>query len=238
MWFDEAIMQDIVDILPVWVGLLFLGLSYLGSVYVLAPATIVGYLWGPRKQTGTWLVVMAGTYATFVALKPLIDAPRPEAGAPFSREMLPAALHPLYDHGVDFDTGGFPSGHAIAATVFASLAVTDLERGTRRQRLVGAAVFVTFVCFARVALGTHFPIDVIGGVLIGLAWFGAVTFIRREMANPILPLAGLALVPLALGLPFHTLEILAIAGAVIGAVLVDRIQVRERVPAAPLPELQ
>lgn len=236
MWFDEAVVQGVVEFIPPWLGVLLLLVSYLGSVYVLAPATAVGYLWGPRERTATWPVVILGTYATFVVLKPLFDTPRPAVGPPLARETLPDFLRVVHDLAVDFESGGLPSGHATAVTVFASLAVFDLEFGSRHQRLAGAVALVPAVCFARVALGTHYPVDVLFGSLLGLVLFGIVVTVRRRAADPVVPLAALAVFPTLGGLLFYPAQALIILGTLVVAVVVDRLQFRKTFPASlPLP---
>lgn len=79
---------------------------------------------------------------------------------------------------------GFPSGHAQGATAFwGYLAV-------RAQKLwfwVLAASIVVLISWSRVYLGLHFPIDVIGGILIGAGVVAAARGIDRASRRVSIP---------------------------------------------------
>jgi glycosyltransferase 2 family protein len=65
----------------------------------------------------------------------------------------------------EHDTLGFPSGHTAVAV---ALAVTVAPLVPRRWRWVPYLV-AALVGVARLHVGAHFPLDVVGGALIGLA---------------------------------------------------------------------
>jgi len=70
----------------------------------------------------------------------------------------------------------FPSGHTTAATLFAAscawaLAARARAGWPRRAVWAGAAVYAATVGWSRIWLGVHWPTDVAGGWLYGLAWF-------------------------------------------------------------------
>jgi undecaprenyl-diphosphatase len=81
---------------------------------------------------------------------------------------------PVFDDPlVQLATYSFPSGHAIASTVFYgtlwALAMSRLRsRALRIAVTVAAVLLVLLVCFSRVYLGAHYPSDVMAGMALGL----------------------------------------------------------------------
>ena len=74
---------------------------------------------------------------------------------------------------VHIATYSFPSGHAVASTVFygmlCALVFAHTESPRRRALALAGAVFmVLLVCASRVVLGAHFPGDVMAGAALGL----------------------------------------------------------------------
>lgn len=198
MWFDATVVEWVVETIPLWFAFVMLFASYLGSVYVIGPATVFVYLRGKSWRTATWVGIVIGAYALFVFAKPLTDIPRPDVSSPLADESLPVVLSQLHHAAVDFDTESFPSGHAIAATVFYGLVVVDLNVSTRRKRLFVAASLLVFISLSRIALGVHYIEDVVGGAVLGLSFLGFVLFMRERVSNPAESMLAVAAV-LALG---------------------------------------
>jgi membrane-associated phospholipid phosphatase len=122
-----------------------------GLVPLIALASAV--LWRAHRRWALALpLVMAGTGVLQWAAKWAVDRARPNE-APW----------------------GFPSGHVLSVVVFFGL-VAFLVCGSARRaawRRVGAtlcALTVFVVAFSRLYLGVHWFSDVIGGLLIGLAY--------------------------------------------------------------------
>jgi len=97
----------------------------------------------PRHRAAAWRVMLAValSYALVDAvLKPLVARPR--------RAM----------------TASFPSGHATA-TVAAAVAVSRMWPATR----VVWWTLAVLIGYSRIYLGHHYPLDVIGGAILGVA---------------------------------------------------------------------
>ncbi len=91
----------------------------------------------------------------------------------------------------------FPSGHTQSAVVGCGILVLVflpiVGRRARPWLLAGASLVVLLIGFSRIALGVHYFSDVIGAILIGLAWLLAMTAAfsvwRREEHKPPVRLA-------------------------------------------------
>lgn len=94
----------------------------------------------------------------------------------------------------------FPSGHAQSATVGCGILILIflpvVPRGRRRWLYLGAALVVVAIGFSRIALGVHYVSDVLGGIIIGIAWVLAMSAVfsawrREEHKPPVDPGEGL-----------------------------------------------
>lgn len=75
----------------------------------------------------------------------------------------------------------FPSDHA---TVFAGVGVTLLFGGA--TRLAGAVLLTgAAVAWARVFLGVHFPLDIVGAIAVAGFAYGAVTLLWQVLGEPL-----------------------------------------------------
>lgn len=102
------------------------------------------------------------------------------AGKLLSLLYQPTVARPFLALGVDpgaayIDNPGFPSDHALLATV----AVVAVYAVTRRRWVGGLlAVMVIVMCIGRVIALVHTPLDVIAGVmagLVGIVWYKKLT---------------------------------------------------------------
>jgi undecaprenyl-diphosphatase len=73
---------------------------------------------------------------------------------------------------------GFVSGHAAVVTCLLAVAWPELGR---RGRIV-CSMLATAVCLSRVHVGAHLPLDVVGGVGLGLAVAGVVRLLLGRPA--------------------------------------------------------
>jgi undecaprenyl-diphosphatase len=105
------------------------------------------------------LLSVVGATQVNPALKDLFSRPRP----------LPS------DPSLTFSGSGFPSGHAMTATVvYGALLMIYISNESRRDRravAIGAtATLVATVAATRIYLGAHYLTDVIGGIACGVMW--------------------------------------------------------------------
>ncbi|MDF2761259.1 MAG: phosphoesterase, PA-phosphatase related [Thermomicrobiales bacterium] len=113
-----------------------------------------------RRDLALFLGVAASLRAIGPVLKVLIGSPRPTVEA----VVIVAKSDGL----------GFPSGHALGAALFYG-AVAIIAPQVVANRVVAlaiqvaAAVAMVLITISRVRLGVHWPSDVVGGLLLGLA---------------------------------------------------------------------
>lgn len=81
-------------------------------------------------------------------------------------------------HKIEQGGFSFPSGHAQGNTSFWGYLAVQVGK---RWAYVTAAVIFCLVAFSRVYLGVHFPIDIIFGILIGLAWITLYEVVVRRV---------------------------------------------------------
>ncbi|HZC53338.1 MAG TPA: phosphatase PAP2 family protein, partial [Mycobacterium sp.] len=120
---------------------------------------------GLRIALGRWreslflAVALAGEVTIFVLTAMMIDRHRP-------------AVQHLDDAP---PTSSFPSGHTAAAvTLYGALAIIALRVSTRAWlrtlAVVVAVALPVCVALARLYRGMHYPTDILGGAVLGLAW--------------------------------------------------------------------
>jgi membrane-associated phospholipid phosphatase len=133
-------------------------------------AAYLGYDAGIGRRVGVYLLL---AFTASFHLKELFGTLRPFVYEP---EVLRSS---------EEDLGfAFPSGHAQASTVFwGYLAV----RVRRLGFWIAAVVVVGLIGLSRIYLGLHFPIDVIGGILIGAGLIAAARGLDRAMRRVSLP---------------------------------------------------
>ncbi|MEO7455170.1 MAG: phosphatase PAP2 family protein [Gemmatimonadaceae bacterium] len=163
--YDVAILQWIHARQTPGLTTFLLEMTYLGtgSVVIVVVGVAALFLWHTEHKHSARLLLAAtiGDIVLNNALKLIFHRERPT----------------LFDWGTTAASSSFPSGHAMSATVvYGTVAylVARLQQSqwARVLTLVGAFLLILTICFTRLYLGVHYPSDVIGGIVIGLAWAG------------------------------------------------------------------
>lgn len=136
---------------------LMAGLASLGDTAVLGPAAAVALvylLWRRRWMAAAhWLAALTFGLVLTMLMGTVIDMPRPPTA--------PSGL-------------GFPSIAVTMTTItfgfFAVLIARELPGRRRVWPYLLAGTVTTLVGFSRLYLGAHWPSDLIGGTLLGVAW--------------------------------------------------------------------
>lgn len=173
--------------IPDWFAVVVALITQLGDGWFLL-ALLVGLYWSQRRHRDDVLFVgglLACGVGLYRGLKYLLRYPRPGEQL-LDPGTLPSVVEPIYEAAAHATGYGFPSGHATSATiVYVGLAIV-LPVGSRRRRLLVAGGVVTLVALSRVALGVHYLVDVVAGMLLAagllVAAFGLIdpTTPRRE----------------------------------------------------------
>lgn len=130
-----------------------------GLTALAAPAVVLA-LGGTRADAARVGLAAFGGWQLAKLVKRLIPRGRPAA-----------LLDDVALRDGDPTGGGFVSGHATVATATALVAGAVL--GPRAGRVAGTGAAV--VALARVHVGAHLPLDVVGGVGLGLLWGSSCT---------------------------------------------------------------
>jgi membrane-associated phospholipid phosphatase len=138
----------------------------------LVTAATARLVWKRWHEAIYVVYAVVGEVVIFLATTLLIDRQRP------SVPQLDAAP----------PTSSFPSGHTAAAVCFYGAAAAILAWRVRKRwvrwTVIALAVAIPLlVGIARLYRGMHFPTDVTGGLVLGLAWFAVVT--RLVLLAPI-----------------------------------------------------
>lgn len=159
---------------------LMLAMTWLGNhewyPYYLALVLVLTYA-APRSLPLRNVVIFAIGYAftaiVIPTLKPFLDFPRPLLV--LGKQAVIVVGQPEFHH-------SFPSGHST----FAVLLAASLSPGVSRPWRWGLWLFAVLVCLSRISVGAHFPADVVGGALIGLAGAGTGWLLLRAKSTPAL----------------------------------------------------
>lgn len=166
-----------------WSGLSVAGLGLSALIFAAFGARTL-----PRVMAGAlWCLVTVGGFTHLI--KRMLHLPRPLAMLP------PDQIHVI---GTPLHALAMPSGHAASAFALATLFITAGPGWCRRAP--GAAIVLGFAAaigVARIAVGAHWPSDVLVGSVIG--WLGAVIALKLADSSGLARLLTRAPAPLAIG---------------------------------------
>jgi hypothetical protein len=175
----------------------------LGDVSTLVAVTVVAALLLGRDRGAHLFGVVIGGFALLAGLKAALALSRPS-------ETL---------HLIETATTGFPSGHALGATlVYGGLALA-LDTGTRRARIAAVVPLVVAVSLSRIVLGVHYLIDVVVGVAVATTYLWLVErYTRGDPTRAFVVATVLSAFALAAGIAFGPTP----RTACLGTVCLDR----------------
>jgi undecaprenyl-diphosphatase len=139
----------------------------LGNVLVVPAATLVAAALRRWWLAAELLLAGTGTYLVAKVVKGIVPRGRPHG-----------LLSDVVIRGAAAQGRGFVSGHAAVLAALAAVTWPWLGRGGR----IAACVLVVVVSLARVYVGAHLPLDVVGGAGLGLAVGGAVRLLLGRRA--------------------------------------------------------
>jgi membrane-associated phospholipid phosphatase len=149
--------------------------TYLGdSSKLMKLALLIGLLWWWRTRNLGPLVLLTGAYigarVIEITVKVITHRPRPPA-----EQALGTFTH-----------SAFPSAHVTYATVIYGaltllLVASSSRHGWRTLILATAMFIVTLVGLSRMCLGAHWLTDVLGGMILGVAWLWCLVAVPRAI---------------------------------------------------------
>jgi len=154
-----------------WLNPIFEGLSYAGRLGLLwiAIALVLGFLHRRWGVLGLTIIAVALADWSAMGLKALFDRERPPL-----RYAEPDPLVQVPD------SGSFPSGHAATSFAGATILSFAFPRFAPFLFVLAAAV-----AWSRVYVGVHYPLDILGGALLGVLVALGIRFLVLRRARQI-----------------------------------------------------
>lgn len=169
---DPAVLRG-----PGWMKETIRDITALGGYPVLTFTTlgVVGFLGlsGHGRDARFVLTAVVGGWLLAYGLKSLFDRPRPD----------------IVPHLSFVVSSSFPSGHSLmSAVVYLTLGslLTNLVSSVRLKLyfLGVAALLALLVGLSRIAMGVHYPSDVVAGWCLGLGWAEFCWLVHHKWMSP------------------------------------------------------
>ena len=163
---ERSIGQWVYD-WPDWLETPFELIQQTGTLLAIVLVAAGLVVTGRYRAAGAAFVAGAGAWLASSGLKEIVERPRPRLA---SLGRVPREVA---------DGFSWPSSHAAIAAALATVLLLTIARGRLGRGLVIAAAVL--VAVARVYLGAHWGLDVLGGAALGvLAGYVAVLVIKPE----------------------------------------------------------
>ena len=172
--FDEAVLHWFQTSRTTFLDDAMLEITALGAGLVLVMIVLIAsvFLWQTQHKWSAYLLLLAtlGGKLLNTLLKAAYARPRPS----------------IVESLTETHSTSFPSGHAMSSmVVYGSVAylVGRLEPSKRLKYTTWliAAIVIAAIGVSRMYLGVHYPSDVIGGFIAGLAWIGFLVATMRAL---------------------------------------------------------
>lgn len=161
--FDRTIISTVQGLEAPWLTLIMKAFTWIGSAYVVAPVTLIGFLvlyfkLNRRPQALLLTVVIVGTVVLNSLLKIYFQRERPE-------------IHRI----LDANGFSFPSGHTMMAFSLYSILGYIIWKSVKTRSgcfiiVLVASLMTILIGVSRIYLGVHFPSDIVGGLLASGLW--------------------------------------------------------------------
>jgi undecaprenyl-diphosphatase len=161
---DEAILQTFANWRSPWLNQAATDITALGSltINILVSSVAFTVLWMIARDHASAIRMVTSTMGAEILveiIKRIMRLPRPL----------------VVPHLVQSTGFSYPSGHVFVATAaygtLAAIACRYVKRPEGRLAIrVFCCIIVVLVALSRMYLGVHFPSDVLGGLLFGIAW--------------------------------------------------------------------
>lgn len=161
--FDQGAHHAMRHTLQPWSTPILSGLSWLGNPWTLLALTLLGAIWFTKNQQIRRGAILICLFAVGMGLtvlcREIVQRPRPKAS------WTPIDLPISYS---------FPSAHALNSIIVYLTIGIFLARDAKSSRaktgiFFAISLIILLIGFSRLALGVHYPTDVICGWILGIA---------------------------------------------------------------------